>query len=416
MLIEFRVENHRSIREEQVLTMEASGPEVARVVDGHRKPLTCVAAIYGANASGKSNLLSALAYARAVVVYSHRLWEPEGGVPRDPFAWGEFRRKPSLYEITFVQDKVRYRYGFVLDDAAVAEEWLHAWPHGRRQVWFERDRGKMKFGDALGGENRVVEELTRNNALFLSAAAQLRHEQLLPVYRWFGGIASVNIRAPRGVPFEDYLLSRAGFGELSLARALAEMDDEGADVENQRVITEYSNILRAADVGILDFKAEHDPERPRHPSLYFLHESDEGDSWLPLRQESDGTKVLLQIAQPVISALARGHLVIIDELERSLHPLLARYVLRLFGDPSRNPNHAQVLFTTHDTNLIGTSAGPAALTREQIWLTEKNRSGATVLYPLTDYKPRKQENLERGYLQGRYGAIPFLGQLLEVKD
>jgi uncharacterized protein len=212
------------------------------------------------------------------------------------------------------------------------------------------------------------------------------------------------------------LLSRAGFGELSLARALAEMDDEGADVENQRVITEYSNILRAADVGILDFKAEHDPERPRHPSLYFLHESDEGDSWLPLRQESDGTKVLLQIAQPVISALARGHLVIIDELERSLHPLLARYVLRLFGDPSRNPNHAQVLFTTHDTNLIGTSAGPAALTREQIWLTEKNRSGATVLYPLTDYKPRKQENLERGYLQGRYGAIPFLGQLLEVKD
>lgn len=170
MLIEFRVENHRSIREEQALTMEAgrsSDPDAAhvRVVDGHRTPLVTAAAIYGANASGKSNLLSALAYMRRAVLDSHRFWDPDGGVPRDPFAWGEYRGKPSLFEATFLEEKVRYRYGFVVDDDAILEEWLHAWPRGRQQVWYERDRDRIKFGENLKGENHIVEEVTRPNAL-----------------------------------------------------------------------------------------------------------------------------------------------------------------------------------------------------------------------------------------------------------
>lgn len=132
-------------------------------------------------------------------------------------------------------------------------------------------------------------------------------------------------------------------------------------------------------------------------------------------EESNGTQTLFHLALPVLRSLQRGGILLIDELERSLHPVLAKQIIDQFNDPTANPNNAQLIFTTHDTNLLGTTLGEPALRRDQVWLTEKDAEGATVLYPLTDYKPRKAENLERGYLQGRYGAIPFLGTSL-VKE
>jgi hypothetical protein len=118
------------------------------------------------------------------------------------------------------------------------------------------------------------------------------------------------------------------------------------------------------------------------------------------------------MALPILEVLQNGGVLLVDELERSLHPSLAREIIRQFNDPKANPKNAQIIFTTHDANLLGTTVGEPALRRDQVWLTEKDAEGATVLYPLTDYKPRKAENLERGYLQGRYGAIPFLGDFL----
>lgn len=413
MLIEFRVENHRSIREEQVLTMEAgrSSDETAphvRLVDGHRTPLVTAAAIYGANASGKSNLLSGLAYMRRAVVDSHRFWDPDGGVPRDPFAWGECRSKPSLYEVTFIENKIRYRFGFVVDDEAVLEEWLHAWPHGRQQIWYERDCNQIKLGENLKGENRIVEEVTRPNALFLSAAAQLRHRQLSVLYQWFsriqitGSLQRMHRFRRHGLGFA---LTLPGGGRMPFW-----------DSEDDHLVAQIRDLLKAADLGIQDFRYSSDPDQQDRRSLYFLHDAENRDAWLPLREESEGTRALVELARPVIGALSQGRLLLVDELERSMHPILAMHVLRQFRDPQTNPQHAQLLFTTHDTNLLGTSAGPAALDRDQVWLTEKTPEGGTIVYPLTDYKPRKHENLERGYLQGRYGAIPFLAPLVEVDD
>jgi hypothetical protein len=194
MLIEFRVANHRSIRDEQVFTMETArssttdAPHVRRV-PGHKKSLVTVAAFYGANASGKTNLVSAIRFMRDAVISSHRFWDPAGGVQRDPFAWGTHREEPSLYEITFVTAGRRYQYGFVVDDQRVREEWLYAWPGARKQTWFEREEG-FKFGEHLKGENRVVEQITRPNALFLSAAAQHGHKQLQEVYSWIATIVT----------------------------------------------------------------------------------------------------------------------------------------------------------------------------------------------------------------------------------
>jgi AAA15 family ATPase/GTPase len=143
------------------------------------------------------------------------------------------------------------------------------------------------------------------------------------------------------------------------------------------------------------------------------HQAGAGDkAWLPLEEESQGTQTLFQLAGPMVEALQQGGVLVVDELERSLHPNLALAVVRLFNDPTLNPRHAQLIFSTHDTALIGTTLGQPALRRDQVWLTEKGPEGSTQLIALTDYQPRKMENLERGYLQGRYGAVPVLGPLL----
>lgn len=420
MLVELRIENHRSLREEQVLTLEAGRVGDAddprpRRVEGHAQPLLPAAALYGANASGKSNVLDALAWMQEAVLESHREWGPDGGVPRDPFAWGEHATRPSLFEATFIHAGFRHQYGFVTDDERFLEEWLHAWPQGRRQVWFEREGDHFKFGDNLRGENRLIEDVTRPNALFLSVAAQHRHEQLGAVYHWFDAInvdspdvdaverwlSGLLPSAPRSQPIEGARVPLHGLPRPGATEALAAIKD----------------LLRTADLGIIDLRQREVMSLGRRGRLrqraqiQLRHQSNGDEAWLPLEQESDGTLRVLELAQPVLRALAEGGLVVVDELESSLHPLLAARLVQQFNDPRSNPKHAQLLFSTHDTNLLGTAMGEPMLRRDQVWLTEKDPHGATVLYPLTDYKPRKAENLERGYLQGRYGAIPFLGDL-----
>jgi uncharacterized protein len=430
MLIEFRVENHRSIRDEQVLSMEAgrvgdeSDPRPRRV-SGHLEPLLTVAGLYGKNASGKSNVLAALAFMREAVLVSHRFWSSDEGLPRDPFLWGGKRAEPSLFEVTVLLDGVRFQYGFRATDECFLEEWLHAWPHGKKQVWFERDEREFRFGENLRGENRLIEEATRANALFLSAAVQLNHPQLQPVYTWFRSLQIVNLSLRRHSPFAHRFMT-----EMTLARLLNE-DSSGTQQmlpffqeptqdSPEPLLGHFRTLLRNADIGIVDIRAEAESaeDKRRRPALHFFlrHESKSDEAWLPLEEESQGTRTLFYIAMPILQVIEDGGVLVVDELERSLHPSLARQVIRQFNDRTANPKNAQIIFTTHDTNLLGNTLGEPALRRDQVWLTEKDGEGATVLYPLTDYKPRKAENLERGYLQGRYGAIPFLSDFLVTTE
>lgn len=158
-------------------------------------------------------------------------------------------------------------------------------------------------------------------------------------------------------------------------------------------------------MGILNFRLVK-PGGTARTGVLVQHQSDSPDAWLPLEEESQGTQTLFRIGPLILEALAQGSLLIVDELEASLHPLLGQRIVEHFNQPALNPRHAQILFTTHDTNLLGSLTETPPLRRDQVWLTEKDRDGATVLYPLTDYRPQKGENLERGYLQGRFGAIP----------
>lgn len=413
MLIEFRVKNHRSLRDEQVLTMEAGriGDEAdvrPRNAKGHSEPLLPVVALYGANASGKTNVLNALSFMRDAVLFSFNVWSPDQGVPRNPFAWGSKKDEPSLFEVTVLIDSVRHQYGFVVSDECILEEWLFAWPNGKKQTWFEREGSEYKFGENLKGDNKVVESVTRTNALFLSTAVQFKHPQLQAIFSWFRAVSTINVGESYSTNAAEHALARM-FGQATQATLFPYEDSFDVPL-SERFLT----LLRSADLGIVDLRVEK-PEpieknrRPTRFRFHLKHQSDAEDAWLPLDQESKGTRTLFRFAFPILEAIRNGGVLLCDELEASLHPSLAQQIVRQFNDPKANPHNAQLIFTTHDTNLLGTTLGEPALRRDQVWLTEKDKQGATVLYPLTDYKPRKAENLERGYIQGRYGAIPFLG-------
>lgn len=422
MLIQFRVENHRSLRDEQVLSLVAASDKADVHLlrpEGLGEALVPVVGIYGANASGKSNVLAAIAFMRRAVLDSQRRWNVDG-TPREPFLLSDKESEPSLYEVDVIIDGVRYRYGFQLSESRIEEEWLFAWPHGRKAMWFERDGDHFEFGKTLHGENEAIRSLTRLNSLFLSAAAQNNHAALLPIFRYFETWRLALSRNRRLLP--------TGLISSELAQRL---DARGDATDRDAII----QLLRDADTGIVDVRVEslkapqlpllvEEPENfihpgmwPPSPKVFFRHRSaDSQRAWLPLASESAGTVALLGLAPSVVDTLRRGGVLCIDELEASMHPTLALRLVLMFNDPARNPYGAQLVFTTHDTHLLGTVVGEPALRRDQVWFTEKDDSGATHLYPLTEFHPRKEENLERGYLQGRYGAIPFLGELVHDAD
>ena len=424
MLVQFRVSNHRSIRDEQELTLTTSGPR-SDTPSAPKKLLGAsivrVAGLYGANASGKSNVLEALRFMRNAVARSHRFWKPDGGVPREPFLLdASSRKRDSEYEVDFLIEDVPYTYGFRVDSERVTGEWLYRYPHGRRQVLFRRDNAsKYSFGKNLKGPNREIASLTRDNSLYLSAAAQNNHKQIQPVFNWI----------TRNIDFVSPVNTHLGvsFGQMRF-------------VEDPRTRAQVLTLLRASDLGITGIKVQEEALDDKvaaameamvkvfqevdggsappnvqvdksQRTVSLVHQSADHPSGVPLSldAESTGTKVMLYMATPLLGALGEGGVLCIDELHSSLHSRIAREIVALFQDPDRNPKNAQLIFNTHDTNLLGDVGYEGSLLhRDQVWFTEKDAVGATKVYPLTDFNPRKNENLERGYLQGRYGAIPFL--------
>jgi AAA15 family ATPase/GTPase len=405
VLLSFRVANFRSFRDEQELLLLPA-------YDKSRPALT-VAAIYGANASGKSNLLEAIGYMRRAVVESFSLWSPEGGVPQDPFAFAaDAREEDSRFGVDLLLDGEKYVYGFALDDTRVTEEWLYHHPHGRRRLLFEREGKNFRFGDTLRGPKATIEEVTRSNSLFLSAAAQHGLEQIHPVYTWFNQALRPSGQASQRHRTLDILQSD--------------------DPRRSRMLT----LLRAADLGVIDVRIDQDAvdrEEKRLAELLgkpdpetgvnlreivlalpgvvnLIHETSEGPVPLSMSKESKGTRTWFGLLGILTDVLDGGQTLLIDELDASIHPLLAYQFVRLFQSQEANPHGAQLIFTTHDTSLLARHKGAEILRRDEVWFTEKTRTSETRLYPLTDFKPRQGLNWERRYLGGSVGAVPFLEQ------
>ena len=388
--------------------------------------LVRVAGIYGANAAGKSNLLEALLFLKTAVRDSHREWPPEGPIPREPFLFdAETLTAASIFEIDFAIDGILYQYGFSLDSERILEEWLHAYPQKHKQIWFNRHHDAFTFSRHLRGNNKTIEQLTRRNSLFLSAAAQNNHQGLAPIHLWLTGKLEFyrnNDLSARSQQMSSNFLADEHFrSKLLNYLRLADLGIEDIGVR-QEIPSEGKSDLTTALLELLKLVRPGTniqnllPENFRIPQPELQHRTKTGRAPLNFNRESSGTQAWFSLLFPILNALDKGSILFIDELDTSLHPKLAKEAIRFFQNPETNPKNAQLIFNTHDTTLLGNLLGNPSLQRDQIWLAEKNEEGATHIYPLTDFKPRNSENVERGYLQGRYGAVPFIGQLAVSED
>ncbi len=424
MLLEFRVKNFRSFREEQVLSLVALGQDhslPANFLPYGRLKVLKTAGVYGANAAGKSNLIRAMKTMQGIVLDSAK------DRPSQPLAIAPFlfdtvsREEPTEFEVTFVKNEVRYQYGFSATHQKIVKEWLLAFPKGVAQTWFERGPEDWKFGSHLKGEKATLQDRTRENALFISVGAQWNHEQLTEVYKWFDSHLRVVTTDYPWPPVTEQML-------------LDTREHETQAQTFQRVLA----LLKKADLGIDDVSVERmtfeqirknlfDDDMPaelrsilakmmeQHPPSAFavtFHHGGQAEArggLLALEEESDGTKRFFQLLGPFIAAVSQGFTVFFDELESHMHPLLTRELIKLFQSTG-NKAGAQLVFATHDTTLLD----PDLLRRDQIWFTEKSVAGATDLYSLAEYKdhngnkPRKDEAMQKKYLSGKYGAIPIL--------
>ena len=414
MLLRFGVSNHLSIRDFQEQSFVASSLKdrdegLIPCTTAPKGTVVPAAVIYGANASGKSNLMDAMETLRQMVLFSQTQGEPGGGVLRQSFRLdAAFSGEPSRFELDFVIDGVRHHYGFEMSDDAFESEWLYDFPSSRRRTLFEREGGEFHFGRGLKGRNAVIADLTRPNSLYLSAAAQNKHERLSRVFGYFRSIhgvyaadfpgAVVSRRLAEKEPDDRVIkfLERIGTGVVGYQRKETETPKEIKALHQ-----EIDAAIRKRLKGAVRFESDVDSKQV---AIELAHRSRDGEQiYLELDSESAGTRRLLVMLGFAFQALDEGTPLFVDELDASLHTQAAEAVLRLFCSPETNPKGAQLVATTHDTNLMRAPM----LRRDQLWFTEKGSDGATRLYPLTDIRTRKGDDIEKGYLQGRYGAVPF---------
>lgn len=417
MLVQFQIANFRSIKDSQILsivaTKDPSHQNSNCIQTGIAGPphLVRSAVLYGANASGKSNLISALAFMQSMVETSAISIREGHTLNISPFRFDpKTTDSPTEFEVTIINDGIRYQYGFELNTTRVTREWLLAYVERKAQRWFERKYDKKKNKDIwyfgthfLGGKQRHLwSESTRGNALFLSTAVNLNCEQLRPIFNWF--VNKLIIIGINSTPLPSYTM------EL---------------IKNNLDKPKIIQLLQAADLGIIDvqIKTQKDQHQQLHlesnvsvidnkqktnilSATFFHHDKNSNLVSFEFNEESHGTQKLFAYAGPILDVLRQGKILIIDELDSSLHHAMVRFLINLIQNTELNKNNAQLIFTTHNTSLLDCDL----FRRDQIWFMEKDQEQASHLYPLTDFSPRKGEALEKGYLLGRYGALPFFGE------
>lgn len=423
MFIEFNVTNFRSIKETLSLSMTASkyyrGLEETNCFDSGVTGLPKLlhsGVIYGPNAGGKSNLFKAMQFMQAFVLNSHALQEGQR-INAVPFILAaETKEEPSEFEIFFIQDQVRYQYGFALNAFRVVKEWLLAYPEGKAQRWFERSYDKKEgeenwyFGSKFTGRRQLWQEATRKNALFLSTAIQLNNEQLKPVFNWFQ--QKLTVILPGEMINLQFTLDKCGSDEgknrIMEFMNSADISIHGIDIEVKKIPIPHEMLPLDIPPEVKE-KIVRDLQEKGIPLIRFQHRDNNNQPvFFHISEESDGTQKLFAFSGPWLDVLEKGRILFVDELDTSLHPLLMRFLIENFHNEKTNRNKAQLVFSTHDTSILDTDL----FRRDQIWFIEKDSENTTKLYPLSDFSPRKGEAIEKWYLKGRYGALPAIKELI----
>jgi len=409
MLLQFSVENFLSIKDKVTLSMVASKDKSLEdtIINFNKINLLKSAAIYGSNASGKTNILRAISFIIRQIRTSH-LYQPDDFIQITPFRLdAAYKDKPSKFEIIFTVDDIKYIYGVALDQIRVYEEYLYYYPKGRMSIIFDRTNvDEYKFTKDVGRQKDIAVN-TPDNTLYISKSANLNYELTSKVVKHLGEAIiiieqDIYLKFSSGIYTKKALMKntdikndiinlvkKADNGIMALNVTKRDLSDDFAKGWPQDVrdllIDEESHVVKTTHIG-LDASGE-------QIKVDFN-----------LSDEAGGTQKMFNIAGQFIDVLSKGKLLIMDELETSLHPELIRNLLKIFNSSKYNRNGAQLIFTTHSTALLRQDT----LRRDQIWFTEKKSDQSTDLRSAFEYKARKGENIEKGYLSGRYGAIPIL--------
>jgi AAA15 family ATPase/GTPase len=414
MLLRFAVTNHLSIRETAEVSFVATS-----LKERSDSLISCryakhgvlpVVALYGANASGKSNVLSALVWLRSHVLMSFNTSDEEG-IPYHPFALDEeSSARPSTFELDFVLEGTRYQFGLQINGERVLQEWLYSFPKSFQQVLYFREKDDYHFGRSLTGSNRLIQSITRKNSLFLSAAVKSSHPVLGKIGEFFRKSVRVTIgdhRMSEGMIAKRLDESASLRDAVSKYLSIADTGITDVQIENISIPEEerksFADLFKAVR-GVADLPPDLNPPDTRKLLKLGHHSSDGVVRYIDYDDESQGTVYLLSLLPAMIQTLELGGTLVLDEITTSLHTLLAQRLVALFGDKTINRNGAQLIFTTHDTNLLS----PQLLRRDEIVFVEKSRGGESVVYPLSDIKTKNTDNIEKGYLQGRFGGIPYI--------
>lgn len=370
------------------------------------------AILYGANASGKSNFLKAMAFMRRIVLNRDKVILSTDKLLHYPFQLStETEDSSSSFEMVFFINETKYRYGFEIDESMVYAEWLYADENGKESKLFYRDIdedelyvNRIKFKEGLKLK-------VSKNQLFLWKCDQENGEVSASILKWFGRLNMID-----AVENEEYI-----------SEAMRQMEDE-------KYKTELVSLIKTADIGIEDVLLDEkdipksvieemhlpielkkqflasdslkDMSLLTHHKKYDENNNEVGMTTFELdKEESKGTQKFFKMSAPILNTLREGKVLIIDELDASLHPMLTKHLIKLFHNEKINKHNAQLIFATHDTNLLHESM----FRRDQIWLTEKDRYGVTELYSLAQFKNvRKNEDFEKKYIQGKYGGVPYI--------
>lgn len=415
MLINFTTGNYRSFKDAVTLSLEATTIKEHKesIIENGKYKLLPSAVIYGANSSGKSNLLMAFSTMKKVLL-SSVLLNPGDKLSYDPFALLDNKdQKPVSFEIEFIIDNIKYRYGYTYNSKKIISEWLFETRIKEREYQlFYRLDNDISISKTRYKEGNGKEESTPDNRLFLSLVAQLNGKIAQSIIEWFKHSYYVS-----GINSDDYLLSsfemlhkhlsgskealnffnllNLGFDNITTKEIQYDEKDLQFSLPNNL----YDDFIKTS----ISMKTVH-KIYDNEGNIIGHKEFDE------IKMESEGTKKIIEMSGPIFKVLLNGSILFIDELDAKLHPILTRQIILLFNNSETNKKGAQLIFATHDTNLLSNKI----FRRDQIWFTEKDEMESTDLYSLVEFKDikgnkiRNDSNLEKNYINGRYGAIPYI--------
>ena len=419
MLFQFSVNNYRSIKETITFSM-LSSLKNENSFKIKKYNLLNSAVIYGANASGKSNLLRAMAFMGRIVLNKTKVIQSTDTLPHDPFRLNSSTQDASsTFEIVFFIDEIKYRYGFELDDTTVYAEWLYADEKGKEAKLFYRDSEDDEYVNPKFKEGYIFFDNSKSkirvssNQLFIWKCDQDGGEISKSILKWFsrfnlidgldhGGYISYTMKKMEDLTFKNEMINLVKTADIGIENITMEEEDVPLDmIEKMGLpIDLKEEILKDGGLKSVSINTYH--------KKFDENNNEIGNEIFELDdEESLGTRKFFKMSAPILNTLQEGKILIIDELDASLHPMLTKHLIKLFSNKDINTKNAQLIFATHDTNLLK----PQIFKRDQIWFTEKDKYGSTTLYSILEIKGvRANDDFEKQYIQGKYGAVPYLGK------